>query len=73
MVFRYYSIRRRKLNDAQLLQVASAVNDVAQVVFAVFFIPLFFGETSIFGAFFGVCMASVLWFLSVFLLRACGN
>ena len=73
MVSYQYSFRRRRLNEAQLLQIAAALNDIAQVIIAAFFIPFLFGEVSFLRAFAGAFMAILLWFSSLVLLRACRN
>ena len=71
MVPRYHSIHRhRGLNDLQLIRFAEVLGDLAQIILATFSIPLLFGGASVFLAFVGLCLAILLWYASIFLLRS---
>lgn len=63
--------RRRKWNDLQIIRSAEIVGDVAQIMFATFFIPFFAGETSLILSFYGLSIALVLWWWSLLLLKRC--
>lgn len=72
MIVRSYSLQRhRPWNDAQFIRLAETLGDIAQVVFASFFIPFFLGGATLFHAFYGVCISLVLWYFSFSLLRRC--
>ncbi len=67
-----YPIRRRRIwNDAQVLKIADIMGDIAQIFFATFALPIFFGKASFSMAFSGIGLSLVLWCLSIYLLRVC--
>ena len=65
----YYYRRRHRLSDTQLVKVADALGDVAQIMFATFFIPFFIGESPFIRAFIGGGIAVMLWFWSISIVR----
>lgn len=67
----YRLVRLNELNDVQLIKIADALGDIAQIVFGTFFIPLFFGQVSFWRAFFGGLIACMLWFFGIILLTLC--